>query len=540
MNLPEPVRVYVEQQVLGIDGIAFLEFDRKGRLRSWGGSVERHGIAEPGIGRRPAEVAPFLGGMAPSIVDRRLELTRVETTDGHYSDVHFFGSGESDWVVFFDRTDENRGFRVVQQCFNELALLREIFSRESGRGEGSNVPGADGEALEAVTHEIERLLRDLRFGIEDAAFSHILDELRVVIARRISGSAFRIEKCPSWFESLVDGVFSGAAIDMTERFPFLESFFEDAVIVWDGRLPGPVRSGLWIEEDRNGSEIALQATALRHREDAYLLLMFPSIDYREKQQILTRARASELEHEKLRKEIEKKEILLHCIVHDLAGPTHGIQGTLELMAGSGLSTEHLRLVEMCGRQCDAQQRLIRDILGAFAAEVASPDSIEVRAEDAPDAFEVLRTVKEILGSSFETRGVQLEITDRTVEGEERRLTIERDSLVRALINLTENALWHSRRGAKVTLGVEGKGPDIVITVDDRGPGVPDEMRSRLFQKFGRGDQLSRGKVGLGLYFCRITAETWGGEVGQENRPEGGSRFWIRLPRFVPDSNSDLR
>lgn len=66
-----------------------------------------------------------------------------------------------------------------------------------------------------------------------------------------------------------------------------------------------------------------------------------------------------------------------------------------------------------------------------------------------------------------------------------------------------------------------------VPVDDCGPGVEPGVASQLFEKFVRGEGQS-GKVGLGLYFSRITVEQWGGKIGCQPRPEGGTRFWFRL------------
>ena len=52
---------------------------------------------------------------------------------------------------------------------------------------------------------------------------------------------------------------------------------------------------------------------------------------------------------------------------------------------------------------------------------------------------------------------------------------------------------------------------------------------RLFRKYAQGGGTN-GQVGLGLYFCRITVEGWGGAVGYEPAPGGGARFWFRLPK----------
>jgi len=67
-------------------------------------------------------------------------------------------------------------------------------------------------------------------------------------------------------------------------------------------------------------------------------------------------------------------------------------------------------------------------------------------------------------------------------------------------------------------------------VDDEGPGLPPDQRpDQLFALFSKG-KTHAGKAGLGLYFCKITVERWGGAIGAETRAGGGSRFWFRLPR----------
>ena len=73
-------------------------------------------------------------------------------------------------------------------------------------------------------------------------------------------------------------------------------------------------------------------------------------------------------------------------------------------------------------------------------------------------------------------------------------------------------------------------------MDDEGPGLPqDATAERLFALFAKGKDERSGKAGLGLYFCKITVERWGGAIGCENRPSLGARFWFRLPRVVAPS-----
>jgi signal transduction histidine kinase len=108
---------------------------------------------------------------------------------------------------------------------------------------------------------------------------------------------------------------------------------------------------------------------------------------------------------------------------------------------------------------------------------------------------------------------------------------DKSRLDRVISNLAENAYRHSPPESTVTIGLQQEGEYITVTVDDEGAGVAPEMTTTLFQKFSQGKNRA-GRAGLGLYFCRITVERWGGAIGYSSRPQGGSRFWFRLPKPV--------
>ncbi|GHK01078.1 two-component sensor histidine kinase [Streptomyces sp. Y2F8-2] len=101
-----------------------------------------------------------------------------------------------------------------------------------------------------------------------------------------------------------------------------------------------------------------------------------------------------------------------------------------------------------------------------------------------------------------------------------------------LDNLLANALAHGRDGqgrAAVTVGVREDGQEVVITVDDHGPGVPPEARARIFERFQRGPD-STGS-GLGLTLVAQQAALHRGNVTVTDGPDGaGARFEVRLPR----------
>lgn len=88
---------------------------------------------------------------------------------------------------------------------------------------------------------------------------------------------------------------------------------------------------------------------------------------------------------------------------------------------------------------------------------------------------------------------------------------------------------HSPRDGSVAISMRDEDGFVRTAIDDDGPGIPPEVVPQLFQKFVR-DGNSSGKAGLGLFFCRITVEQWGGTIGCEPRPRGGTTFWFRLKK----------
>jgi len=107
------------------------------------------------------------------------------------------------------------------------------------------------------------------------------------------------------------------------------------------------------------------------------------------------------------------------------------------------------------------------------------------------------------------------------------LQADRQKLIQVFVNLMRNALHATENGAQVTLAVEARGPEIVFSVEDDGPGVPPELQERIFEPFvsSKGDQ----GLGLGLYMAKLIVESHRGRIAVRNRPEGGARFEVVLP-----------
>ncbi len=106
----------------------------------------------------------------------------------------------------------------------------------------------------------------------------------------------------------------------------------------------------------------------------------------------------------------------------------------------------------------------------------------------------------------------------------------RDELHRLVLNLMENALRHTDPGTAVEATVERRNGEVVLSVEDDGPGIAPDQREKVFERFYRGSGEHSGSSGLGLSIVRAVAESHRGSVRLEEPLDGrGARFVVRLP-----------
>jgi two-component system phosphate regulon sensor histidine kinase PhoR len=141
--------------------------------------------------------------------------------------------------------------------------------------------------------------------------------------------------------------------------------------------------------------------------------------------------------------------------------------------------------------------------------------------------ELVRDAAERHESSARRRGKSLDV----VPGDS-LLAIEADAgrLRHVLDNLIENAFLHAGNGGRVAIGFEKAGDSVRVFVDDDGPGVPEDLRERVFAKFFRVPGSVKRGSGLGLSIVQDVVRAHGGEVGVESSPLGGARFWFSIPK----------
>jgi signal transduction histidine kinase len=348
----------------------------------------------------------------------------------------------------------------------------------------------------------------------------------LLLERAPDGSFRRFGPTPAWVEAATD-----QAVESPMRaFPFLETFIDEAEEVWNGTRDGCHNSGYWTQGGGPHASLHLTARAVRSGGLQLLAIVCDDDTYRDQQRLAQRGRESALALEQLDREIQKKEILFHCIVHDLAVPLNVLTGTLGLLEESGslLPIREKKLLDSAFRAATRQSTLVREILDAFAAEREEIGRIEGDPGAAPDAWLAARETIELLEPEAERGGVSLRLRDRG-PADDHRGVAERSRLLRVLANLIENAIRHSPAGGTVSVQVSASDAWVQLDVEDQGPGVAPELRASLFEKLVHGGSRP-GRAGLGLYFCAITVRRWGGEIDYCDRVGGGARFSIRLRR----------
>ena len=223
--------------------------------------------------------------------------------------------------------------------------------------------------------------------------------------------------------------------------------------------------------------------------------------------------------------------------HELRTPLASIRGYAELFRQPGLRDEDReRAVARVESESQRMTGLVDDLLllarlDASAAGDTESRQIEHEPVDlgllAADAAADLRAVDP-------TRPVDLDLPadvdtdDLVVRGDEARLR-------QVLANLTGNARVHTPEGTPVAIRVTRDGDDVVVGVEDAGPGIPEDLRASVFERFTRADgsrTRDTGGSGLGLSIVAAIAQAHGGSVSLDTRP-GRTIVVIRLPAAAP-------
>jgi len=250
------------------------------------------------------------------------------------------------------------------------------------------------------------------------------------------------------------------------------------------------------------------------------------------------------------KELERmREDLTRMIIHDLRSPLTGIIGGLHLLgrAIENPGSQVEILLDIATSSSRRMLELVNSLLDISQLE-AGQMRLEIETRSLPDLFNRARERVAPLALEDDIT-LQVDLPPGLSQ-----VAVDEDLVIRALVNLLDNAIKFSPQGSIVRVGANEVNATptfeesaevtsqryISVSVTDTGTGIPEEYREKVFEKFSQiGEQESRrGRgSGLGLTFCKLVVEAHGGHIWVESQAGQGSTFIFTLPVAETESGN---
>ncbi|MFE3068048.1 DUF4118 domain-containing protein [Streptomyces sp. NPDC059247] len=218
--------------------------------------------------------------------------------------------------------------------------------------------------------------------------------------------------------------------------------------------------------------------------------------------------------------------LLAAVSHDLRTPLAGIKASVTSLRSDDVEwseEDRAELLEGIEAGADRLDHLVGNLLDMSRLETGTVTAV-IRETDLDEVVPMA-----LLGVPEDS--VELDIPETLP-----MVAVDRGLLERAVANIVENAVKYSPPGQPVLVAASALADRVELRVVDRGPGVPDEAKDRIFGAFQRYGDTPRGEgVGLGLAVARGFVESMGGSLAAEDTPGGGLTMTVvlRMPDGAP-------
>jgi two-component system sensor histidine kinase KdpD len=226
--------------------------------------------------------------------------------------------------------------------------------------------------------------------------------------------------------------------------------------------------------------------------------------------------------EALRQSEVLKAVLLDALAHDLKTPLTSIKGAVSHLLAQPRNAEEEELLTIANEEADRLNRLVVEVLEMARIEAAKfhPD------RSSHGVAEIVSAAVKAQEESLRDRRVELQLPERLPTAD-----VDFEFIQQVLKQLLDNAVKYSPPGSPLTITASVAGEKLVISVADRGKGIPEAEQARIFEKFYRG-RASRDEVlgtGLGLSIAKGIIEAHGGRIWVTSQPGQGSIFSFALP-----------
>jgi signal transduction histidine kinase len=235
----------------------------------------------------------------------------------------------------------------------------------------------------------------------------------------------------------------------------------------------------------------------------------------------------QLEAERMKQEFTS------TLSHELRTPLTSILGSLQLInsgAFGELEKDVAELAQVAERNGQRLLDLINDVL-----DIERIESGKLTLFPEPRALHTLLQEAVNLNQAFAERfNVRLVLS---ADLPNVRVNVDVKRILQVMTNLISNAAKFSPAGEAVTIEMHDLGGEVRVAVNDRGTGIPENFRNRIFARFAQADSTDtrqKGGTGLGLAICKRLIETMGGRIGFADRQGGGTMFFFELPKHRAD------
>lgn len=233
-----------------------------------------------------------------------------------------------------------------------------------------------------------------------------------------------------------------------------------------------------------------------------------------------------------RKKVDRlKSEFISTVSHELRTPLTSITGVLGLLVGGAVPNippKAMDMLVMARHNADRLGRLVNDILDIEKLEFG-----QLQLDMAE--FEVNDLMQEAIAQNagYAVKyGVHLALDNASIAQQRNVIKVDQYRFLQVMANLISNAVKFSNIGGIVTVSAKIKAGKVVFFIEDQGPGIPEEFRVKIFQKFAQADSSDTRKrdgTGLGLSISRIIVERMGGEIGYTTEMNKGSIFYFSVP-----------